>query len=314
MNGRTSTERILDVFLAPDSDQLADRVIDAALADIARSPQRRALRVPWRFPLMPALSRTTGIVAVALVVVIGVGAFVYFGSKGSNSVGAAGGTPAPSAAPTASLTAGPTASVVAAASPKPSEVAPGIPAWATYTSAVYGSTMAYPSDWSLHSPAEHKWKAGEPALPDAWPWADIFASPDGNDQIALWVWQVPAPAGADLTSWAGLQHAFTDVCESPSFTTCTPAGPGTSSPPAHLCVGDQACGPALVLSMGAADESAPWGVVGDPVKQTITVFEMGRPDNWPGTAKYGGTTALLKSILTQVGVRSPQPGESPHQA
>ena len=53
MNGTVDTERILDAFLAPEADRLPDRVIDAALADIARTPQRRALRVPWRFHYMP---------------------------------------------------------------------------------------------------------------------------------------------------------------------------------------------------------------------------------------------------------------------
>jgi hypothetical protein len=35
MSGRADTERILDAFLAPDTDRLPDRVIDAALDEIA---------------------------------------------------------------------------------------------------------------------------------------------------------------------------------------------------------------------------------------------------------------------------------------
>ena len=34
MKARSDTERILDAYLAPEADRLADRVIDAALADI----------------------------------------------------------------------------------------------------------------------------------------------------------------------------------------------------------------------------------------------------------------------------------------
>ena len=94
MNARTDTERILDAFLAPEADRLADRVIDAALADIARSPQRRALRVPWRFPTMPAISRATGIAAVALVAVVGAGGLLFLNSKGP---GGPGGSPTPTA-------------------------------------------------------------------------------------------------------------------------------------------------------------------------------------------------------------------------
>ena len=73
MNGQADTERILDAYLAPEADRLPDRVIDAALADIARTPQRRALRVPWRFPPCLLSTRATGIAAVALVAVVGAG-------------------------------------------------------------------------------------------------------------------------------------------------------------------------------------------------------------------------------------------------
>ena len=86
MNGRSTTERILDVYLAPETDRLPDRVIDAALADISRTPQRRALRVPWRFPTMPALSRATGIAAVALVAVVGAGG-IYLASNRPGGAG-----------------------------------------------------------------------------------------------------------------------------------------------------------------------------------------------------------------------------------
>jgi hypothetical protein len=96
MNGRIDTERILDAFLAPEHDRLTDRVLEASLADIARTPQRRALRVPWRLPFMPALTRTTGIAAVALVAVVGAGGFLYLNA---NSPSGPGGQPTASPAP-----------------------------------------------------------------------------------------------------------------------------------------------------------------------------------------------------------------------
>jgi hypothetical protein len=110
MKARSDTERILDAYLAPEADRLADRVIDAALADIARTPQRRALRVPWRFPLMPALSRATGVAVVALVAVVGAGTLVYLNSKPDG--GASQGTPLPTATPTPASTVAPTAAVI----------------------------------------------------------------------------------------------------------------------------------------------------------------------------------------------------------
>ena len=98
MKARSTTERILDAYLAPEADRLADRVIDAALADIARTPQRRALRVPWRFPLMPALSRATGVAVVGLVALVGAGTLFYLNSNPDGGGGAQG-TPLPTATP-----------------------------------------------------------------------------------------------------------------------------------------------------------------------------------------------------------------------
>lgn len=105
MNARSDTERILDAYLAPEADRLADRVIDAALADIARTPQRRALRVPWRFPLMLALSRATGVALVALVAVVGAGTLFYLNSAPTG--GGSQGTPVPTATPTPTPTVAP---------------------------------------------------------------------------------------------------------------------------------------------------------------------------------------------------------------
>jgi len=42
------------------------------------------------------------------------------------------------------------------------------------------------------------------------------------------------------------------------------------------------------------------------------VFSIGRPDDFPAAARYGGTVALLKAILAQVDIRAPLPGETPH--
>jgi hypothetical protein len=71
MTGRSDTERFLDAFLAPEADQLSDRVLEAALSDIARTPQRRALRVPWRFTNMPLITRAVAATLVLVAVVAG---------------------------------------------------------------------------------------------------------------------------------------------------------------------------------------------------------------------------------------------------
>ena len=254
---------------------------------------------------MPALSRTTAIAAVVLVAVVGAGALLYLTSSRPGGVGSQS-TPAPTTAPTPAPTAAPTA----ASTPQPSFDPTDPSAWTTYTSAVYGFTMAYPSDWSVAAPAQHKWQVGEPAVPDAWPWADVFVNPEevDGDSIGLWVWQVPAPAGADLDTWEGLQAVLLEICEVPTFGPCEMDTQETSAP---MCVGRQECQPALVVLMGT-EELLPFGFFGDPETGTITVFNIGRPDDFPAAARYGGTVALLKAILAQVDVRVPQPGETPH--
>lgn len=70
MNARTDTERILDAFLAPEADRLADRVIDAALADIARTSQRRSWWPAWRSNRMNTYAKLIAAAAAVLVVAV----------------------------------------------------------------------------------------------------------------------------------------------------------------------------------------------------------------------------------------------------
>ena len=291
MNGRTITERILDVYLAPEADRLPDRVIDSALADIARTPQRHAVRVPWRFPTMPALSRATGIAAVALVAVVGVGGLLYFSGSGGP------GRPTPA----------PTATQIPTTVPEPTQVAPGIDRFERYTSPVYGYTISYPSDWSVGAPASRKWAPGEA---EDGTWADTFQNDDtiDGDGIAFFAVQIPAPTGADLDSWEGLVAALQDMCARPAefaYINCPKGDPGTL-----LCRGAQACQPALIASSDNEEET-PMAVLADPETGLLTVLGMGRPDDFPAAARYGGIAMLLKSILGDMGVREPRPGETP---
>jgi hypothetical protein len=301
MNGRIDAERILDAFLAPEADRLNDRVIDAALADIARTPQRRALRVPWRFPFMPALTRATGIAAVALVAVVGVGGVIYLSSNSGGSGSRS--TPAPTTAAVAPTT---------VASPEASFVAPGITGWKTYTSAVYGYTISYPEDWSVAERATQKWQLGEPE--DA-PSSDVFFNnaPEGvrDDSMVFVTLQFPGPAGADLSSWDGLLAALTEMCAKPAefyFSTdhCPSGSVGQAS--TLMCLGSTGCQPVAFVH----HNDLPRALFGDPETGTFTYILVGRLDDFPGAARYGGTVMLLKSILSQLGIREPQPGETPH--
>jgi hypothetical protein len=102
MTARTDTERMLDLFLAPEPERLAERVLDAALADIAVTSQRPALRLPWRLPELRAGSRATSFAAIALVAVVGIAGL---GALIANDPGFGGlPTPTPSIVPTAAPT------------------------------------------------------------------------------------------------------------------------------------------------------------------------------------------------------------------
>ncbi len=298
MNGHIDAERILDAYLAPQNDRLPDRVIAAALDDIARTPQRRAMRVPWRFPTMPALSRATGIAAVALVAVVGAGSFMYLTSSRPGDTGS---RPIPTPAPTAAVTPDPTV----APTPRCSQVAPGICGWKTYTSAVYGYTISYPEDWVVADRATQKWRPGEPE--DA-PSSDVFfnnAPPaDDDDSMVFFALQIPAPPGADLVSWDGLLAALTEMCAEPAafnFDSCP-----SDTVVTRMCLGAE-CLPVAFLN----DDGFPRAVFGGPDTGVVTYIGMGRADDFPAAARYGGTVTLLKSILGELDIREPQPGETP---
>ena len=281
MNGRIDAERILDAYLAPQNDRLPDRVLDAALADITRTSQRPALRVPWRFPNMPAFTRATGIAAVALVAVVGAGGLVYLNS---NAPGGPGGQPSP------------------IATAKPAPTTPGITGFTSYTSAVDGITIGYPDHWRLFRAATRKWQAGDEsaAAPEA-PFSNVFVEP--SDDIAVLVYQRPAGSGADITSRKGLAAWFqANLCDDQEAVCKTV--PAVAEP---MCAGKAACLPAILVSAPAEV----FAVFGDAETGMVTVFVLGRGNDYPATAPYGGGRQLLKSILTTVDVWTPDPGQIP---
>ena len=103
MKARSDTERILDAYLAPEADRLADRVIDAALADIARTPQRRSWWPAWRSNRMNAYAKL--IAAAAAVLVVAVVGYQFLPRNG----GIAG---QPTAQPSPTPTSSPTAAAI----------------------------------------------------------------------------------------------------------------------------------------------------------------------------------------------------------
>ena len=100
MTDRRELDRLLGAYFADGTDELADRVIDAALDQIDHTRQRRALRMPRRFPTMTMPIR---LAAAAAIGALAVGGAFYLLKPGQPAVGG------PSPAPTPQVSATPDA-------------------------------------------------------------------------------------------------------------------------------------------------------------------------------------------------------------
>ena len=109
MTDQRDLDRLLDAFFVEGTNEVADRVIDGALDQVDHTSQRRALRVPRRFPTM---TMSTRVAAAAVIGVLAVGATLFVIRPGS-----AVGPPGPSASASSSPT---TAAVAVSPSPSPS--------------------------------------------------------------------------------------------------------------------------------------------------------------------------------------------------
>ena len=102
MTDQRELDRLLDAFFVEGTDELADRVIDAALDQIDHTQQRRAVRMPWRFSTMNMLTR---VAAAAVIGVLAVGGTFYLIRPGQPAVGGPSPTPGVSSSPAARLSA-----------------------------------------------------------------------------------------------------------------------------------------------------------------------------------------------------------------
>jgi hypothetical protein len=96
MTDQRELDRMLGAFLGEGADELADRVIDAALDEIDHTQQRRVVRLPRRFPTMNTYSRLG---AAAVIGVLAVAGTLVLVQRGQPGVGGSGPTPIPSASP-----------------------------------------------------------------------------------------------------------------------------------------------------------------------------------------------------------------------
>jgi hypothetical protein len=92
-------DRIALAWLADGPEELPDRVVDAVVDEIHVTPQRHALRVPWRFPSMTTPAR---VAAAAVIGVLAIGGALLVLRPGGSNVGGPVPTPSPTASPTPS--------------------------------------------------------------------------------------------------------------------------------------------------------------------------------------------------------------------
>jgi hypothetical protein len=284
MNRYVDAERILDAFLAPEDDQLADGVIDAALTEIARTPQRRALRVPWRFPNVSPVVRIA-LVAVALVAVVGGGAILISGTAV---------VPRPSPTPANPATETPTPSQSVPASTSPAINPLDARDWTTYTSSQYGFTIGHPSDW-LVDPATRAWAFDSDAgdtQPHS-PGADHLTSPDR--QVRVSAWSVPLD-GVPIDTESAFQAWIEAYCDRTANTPCT----GIAERAVPLCLERRDCHYALLVPFRDDVQAFFSGGIYDADAMTVVAVWRGSTD--PQTGRYGGSQALLQRFLATMQV------------
>jgi len=289
MNTKTGLDRRAAAWMADGPTELSDRVLDAALREVHLTHQRRVL-VPWRFPLMSAISRSTALAAVVLVAVLGAGAAVYFNSPSGFGARV---TPAPTPAPTAAPTTAPS-------------FPPGITGWTSYTSKVHGFTLGYPDDWTLEWAATREWQAGDTIFDAAKAqFADVFAAPE-KETVGLFVWEMPAGEGADVESLGGLKAWATTFCNDAIAESC--AAFAQQAVPMCLNVGGDSCRAAILVPTATGQFAffVNWGTaLLTTSPDRVRVVTVAREDSFPSAARYGGSVALLKAILTTMDVWTP---------
>jgi hypothetical protein len=271
MIGRTDAERVLDAFLAPEADRLPDRVLEAAFSEIARTPQRRARSVPWRFPDMPTFSRATAAIVV-LVAVIGAGALYL-----SSNRGGAGGPGVPAATPTPS----PSPTSTATATPQPT-VSLDTATWVDFTSPRYGYTIGRPPGWEAN-PASHDWVMATDVANWLSQGQDQFIDEQATYQIGVHGFAVDIDAGMAPDQWI-------DAFFAGNASTC--ARPAAEMPPitvdghAGKVADEQACSDEIAFV---------------PIDRRMFVFTIGRE------AQYALFNAFLSTVRLPAPPATPAP-------
>jgi hypothetical protein len=205
MTDRSDVERALDRYLAEGATVVPDWVLDDALHQIEDTPQRRAPRVPWRFPEMPTFLKPA-LVGAAIVAVLIVGGAIVAG--GPSNLGGSGvdATPTPDVS-------------VAEPTPEPSDPWPTPPPLTqSFTSTQHGISLSYPEGWTAQAATE-PWTARTFSLAFGEPHADWLSDPTLTHTLFLTIASQPItdptlgdPIDAILEEWVAEQMASDEGC------------------------------------------------------------------------------------------------------
>jgi hypothetical protein len=178
MNTDRDFERTAQAWLAQGPDRLPDRVLDAVADEIHVTPQRRALRVPWRKLPMNQMTRAVGLIAAVLVVVIGGIVLLRPGSPSSGS--SSSGLPS---APGGSAGSSPGSS--------------GLPPLSkTFTSPINGYSISYPDGWKVMT-ATQSWPTGSTTFNPDDHSVDSFSGPN----LAIYAVSQKLATSSSPTQW-----------------------------------------------------------------------------------------------------------------
>jgi hypothetical protein len=156
-------------WLEEDESTAPERSLEIVLASFPSIKQRRAVRVPWRYPMSSNLRLG---LAAAVVVAATLGGIYFLGSRSDSQIAAP--TPSPSASAT---------------EPPGSDSVGGN--LSTFSSTQYGYSVEYPTPWAA-VPATEAW-TGEAQLGPEEPWADRFFAP--NSATFVLIAALPRPDG-----------------------------------------------------------------------------------------------------------------------
>ena len=261
--------RIAD-WLEDDPYKAPDQALDVVLAAFPSIKQRRAWRVPWRFPNVNGITRIA--LAAAAIVAVAVGGLYVFNSGPSGPGGPTIPTPSPipSAAPSASPAPSATNSLLDTST------------WVTYESARYGFSIDHPADWT-EVPADHDWTLA----------ADVDYLTNGaeaffttvDEGVRMTAWSVATEPGTTVDAWLQAYCPLTIVATDDSADQCaTVIGKATAA---------TMDGHGGLLVAFPTDTQAFF-----QVEDRLYIVAIWRPETDRSVVRYSGTRRLVETAIS----------------